>query len=118
MGIYEILNVTKAIKEAILAGATTPELKENLKSSSYFKIRSGLLPFSGDLNFNGLWDIDSTNQEVLKKGISQGKYVDGDIEALNIQEATFKLKNEKIAMTTPVYMTEKNYLTKMRIKKK
>jgi hypothetical protein len=42
-------------------------LKENLKSSSYFKIRSGLLPFSGDLNFNGLWDIDSTNQEVLKK---------------------------------------------------
>jgi hypothetical protein len=25
------------------------------------------LPFSGDLNFNGLWDIDSTNQEVLKK---------------------------------------------------
>ena len=27
MGIYEILNVTKPIKEAILAKATTPEIK-------------------------------------------------------------------------------------------
>ena len=51
------------------------------------------------------------------KGISQGKYVDGDIEALNIQEATFKLKNEKIIITTLV-KSKKNYLTKMRIKKK
>ena len=37
-------------------------LKKSLKSNSYFKIRSGLLPFSGDLEFDGLWDIDSTNQ--------------------------------------------------------
>ena len=42
-------------------------LKKSLKSNSYFKIRSGLLPFSGDLEFDGLWDIDSTNQEALKK---------------------------------------------------
>ena len=42
-------------------------LKKSLKSNSYFKIRSGLLPFSGDLKFNGLWDIDSTNQEALTK---------------------------------------------------
>jgi type IV pilus assembly protein PilB len=28
MGIYEVLNVTKPIKEAILRQATTPELKE------------------------------------------------------------------------------------------
>ena len=42
-------------------------LKKSLKSNSYFKIRSGLLPISGDLEFDGLWDIDSTNQEALKK---------------------------------------------------
>ena len=42
-------------------------LRENLKSNSYFKIRSGWLPFSGDLTFNGLWEIDSTDQEQLKK---------------------------------------------------
>ena len=43
-------------------------LKENLKSNSYFKVRSGLLPFSGDLDFEGLWDEkDSTSQEALKK---------------------------------------------------
>ena len=41
------------------------------------------------------------------KGISQGKYVDGDIEALNIQEATFKLKNEKIIITTLVKSKKK-----------
>ena len=42
-------------------------LRENLKSNSYFKIRSGWLPFSLDLSFNGLWEIDSTDQEQLKK---------------------------------------------------
>jgi hypothetical protein len=42
-------------------------LRENLKSNSYFKIRSGWLPFSGDLTFNGLWEIDSTNQDQLNK---------------------------------------------------
>jgi len=42
-------------------------LKKSLKSNSYFKIRSGLLPLSGDLEFDGLWDIDSTNQAALKK---------------------------------------------------
>ena len=41
------------------------------------------------------------------KGISQGKYVDGDIEALNIQEATFKLKNEKIIIATLVKSKKK-----------
>ena len=45
----------------------TLSLKENLKSSSYFKIRSGWLPFSFDLTINGLWDIDSTDQEQLDK---------------------------------------------------
>jgi hypothetical protein len=55
----EILNsINSRLKEA---------LQENLKSNSYFKIRSGLLPFSADLSINGLWEIDSTNQEALKK---------------------------------------------------
>lgn len=55
----EILNsINSRLKEA---------LQENLKSNSYFKIRSGLLPFSADLSINGLWEIDSTNQEALKQ---------------------------------------------------
>ena len=55
----DILNsINSRLKEA---------LQENLKSNSYFKIKSGLLPFSADLSINGLWEIDSTNQEALKK---------------------------------------------------
>ena len=30
------------------------------------------------------------------KGISQGKYVEGEIEALNNSEAAYKLKEQKI----------------------
>ena len=33
------------------------------------------------------------------KGISAGKYVEGDIEALNQEEASFKLKEQKIIIT-------------------
>lgn len=33
------------------------------------------------------------------KGISQGKYVEGDIEAVNQEEAAYKLKNQKIIIT-------------------
>ena len=33
------------------------------------------------------------------KGISDGKYVDGDIEALNIDEASHKLNEQKIIIT-------------------
>jgi type IV pilus assembly protein PilC len=33
------------------------------------------------------------------KGISQGKYVEGDIEALNNDEAAQKLKEQKIIIT-------------------
>ena len=55
----DILNsINSRLKEA---------LQENLKSNSYFKIKSGLLPFSADLSIDGLWEIDSTNQEALKK---------------------------------------------------
>ena len=33
------------------------------------------------------------------KGISAGKYVEGEIEALNQEEASFKLKEQKIIIT-------------------
>ena len=33
------------------------------------------------------------------KGISQGKYVEGEIEALNNAEAAHKLKEQKIIIT-------------------
>ena len=53
MGIYEVLNVTKAIKEAILAKATTPELKK-IAIEEGFRTMNDMgreLILSGDLNF-------------------------------------------------------------------
>ena len=53
MGIYEILNVTKPIKEAILAKATTPELKA-IAVEEGFRTMQDMgreLILSGDLNF-------------------------------------------------------------------
>ena len=40
-------------------------LKENIKSDSYFKIKSGL--FGGDLEIDDLHDVDSTDLEVISK---------------------------------------------------
>ena len=53
MGIYEILNVTKPIKEAILAKATTPEIKE-IAVKEGFRTMQDMgreMILSGDLNF-------------------------------------------------------------------
>ena len=53
MGIYEVLNVTKPIKEAILRKATTPELKE-IATKEGFRSMSDMgreMILSGDLNF-------------------------------------------------------------------
>ena len=53
MGIYEVLNVTKPIKEAILRKATTPELKE-IAAREGFRSMSDMgrqMILSGDLNF-------------------------------------------------------------------
>ena len=53
MGIYEVLNVTKPIKEAILAKATTPELKA-IAQKEGFRTMSDMgrdMIISGDLNF-------------------------------------------------------------------
>ena len=41
------------------------------------------------------------------KGISGGKYVEGDIEALNQEEASFKLKEKKIIITNLVRSKKK-----------
>ena len=41
------------------------------------------------------------------KGISAGKYVEGDIEALNQEEASFKLKEQKIIITNLVKSKKK-----------
>ena len=46
--------------------------------------------------------------EVLNyKGISSGKYVEGEIEALNQEEASFKLKDQKIIITNIVKTKKK-----------
>ena len=41
------------------------------------------------------------------KGISDGKYVDGEIEALNVDEASHKLKEQKIIITNIVRTSKK-----------
>ena len=41
------------------------------------------------------------------KGISEGKYVDGEIEALNLDEASHKLKEQKIIITNIVRSSKK-----------
>ncbi|MDA9754431.1 GspE/PulE family protein [Candidatus Pelagibacter sp.] len=53
MGIYEILSVSKPIKEAILRKATTPELKEIAKNEGFRTMQDmgRELILTGDLNF-------------------------------------------------------------------
>ena len=52
------------------------------------------------------------------KGISDGKYVEGDIEALNIDEASHKLKEQKIIITNLVRTSKKKKETKEKKEKK
>ncbi len=44
-------------------------LKKNIKSDSYFKIKSGF--FGGELEIDGLHDVDSTDLEVLSKKMEE-----------------------------------------------
>ena len=46
------------------------------------------------------------------KGISAGKYVEGSIDALNQEEASFKLKEQKIIITNLVKTKKKTSKTK------
>ena len=52
------------------------------------------------------------------KGISDGKYVEGDIEALNIDEASHKLKEQKIIITNLVRTSKKKKKPKRKKRKK
>tara|TARA_Y100000768_G_scaffold310898_1_gene245391 strand:+ start:279 stop:482 length:204 start_codon:yes stop_codon:yes gene_type:complete len=49
------------------------------------------------------------------KGISAGKYVEGSIDALNREEASFKLKEQKIIITN-LTRTKKKQLRKKKVK--
>ena len=42
------------------------------------------------------------------KGISEGKYVEGEIEALNQEEASHKLKEQKVIITNLIRSKKKN----------
>ena len=46
------------------------------------------------------------------KGIAQGKYVEGSIEALNNSEAAFKLKEKKIIITKLIQAKKQKPLIK------
>ena len=52
------------------------------------------------------------------KGISAGKYVEGEIEALNQDEASFKLKEQKVIITNLIKTKKKKGETKEKAKGK
>jgi type II secretory ATPase GspE/PulE/Tfp pilus assembly ATPase PilB-like protein len=88
MGIYEILSVTKPIKEAILRKATTPEIKEIAKKEGFRTMQDmgRELILTGDLSLEN--SIEFFQQNKVKchqkhftyKGISAGKYVEGKLK--------------------------------------
>ena len=50
------------------------------------------------------------------KGISAGKYIEGEIEALNQEEASYKLKEQKIIITNLIavsHLVRKKLLLQM-----
>ena len=51
------------------------------------------------------------------KGISEGKYVEGEIEALNQDEASFKLKEQKVIITNLIKSAKKKGEKKEKAKK-
>ena len=52
------------------------------------------------------------------KGISAGKYIEGEIEALNQDEASHKLKEQKIIITNLTRGKKKKMLQKISLKAK
>ena len=48
------------------------------------------------------------------KGITDGKYVEGDIEALNIDEASHLLKEKKIIITNIIKSKKKKVIQRKR----
>ena len=52
------------------------------------------------------------------KGISAGKYIEGEIEALNQDEASHKLKNDKVIITNLSKSKKKKIIKKDKKKRK
>ena len=50
------------------------------------------------------------------KGISEGKYVEGEIEALNQEEASHKLKEQKVIITNLIRSKKKRVMPKQKLK--
>ena len=50
------------------------------------------------------------------KGISAGKYIEGEVEALNQEEASHKLKEQKIIITNLIKSPKKKVRRKQRKK--
>jgi len=48
------------------------------------------------------------------KGISAGKYIEGEVEALNQEEASHKLKNDKVIITNLAKSKKKRLKKKKR----
>ena len=59
-----------------------------------------------------------SSESFTYKGISAGKYIEGEIEAINLEEASFKLKDQKIIITNIVKAKKKKKVIKKRKKAK
>ena len=106
MGIYEVLNVTKAVKEAILRKATTPELKE-IASKEGFRQMSDMgreMILSGDLNFRDDYTDTVSSIQELPKNINKvlKLYPRNSIELEQIRNKvlTFSSNSDEKAATT------------------
>ena len=43
-----------------------------------------------------------SSESFTYKGISAGKYIEGEIDAVNLEEASYKLKQQKVIITNIV----------------
>ena len=115
--------ISKPIKEAILRQATTPELREIAVKEGFqtmlYKDMGRRLIANGELSFREFERVLSSSQKIYRsmeaftyKGISEGKYVEGEIEALNQDEASFKLKEQKVIITNLIKSAKKKAVKK------
>ena len=57
-----------------------------------------------------------SSENFTYKGISAGKYVEGEIEAINNSEAAYKLKEQKVIITKLVKAKKKKEVKKKKTK--
>ena len=48
-----------------------------------------------------------SSESFTYKGISAGKYIEGEIDAVNLEEASYKLKQQKVIITNIVKAKKK-----------